>query len=62
MSIPKTDKANVLAYLDELAEFQLLENSALIYAMENTTRTKDLVDMIRYNKAITLEQLTASQS
>lgn len=62
MSIPKTNTADILEYLDGLTESQLLANSALIYAVENTTRTKDLVDMIRYNKTITVEQLTAEKA
>ena len=50
-------EADILEHIDGLTESQLLQNSALIYAMENTTKTRELVDYIRFSSDITLEQL-----
>ena len=50
-------KIEIFDHLDGITESQLLENSPLIYALGETSKTNDFLNYIRFNNSITLGQL-----
>lgn len=59
MPAPKKFKTEieVLEHLQELPSSKVLENSSLVYTFENTPKTKELMNQLRFNDNISLEQL-----
>lgn len=59
MSTPRkfNNEVEVREYLETIHGDALLENSPLIYALENTSKTTELLNKIRFDESITLEQL-----